>query len=285
MRIFRFVPSFIYFVLLLLLLVPLNLVQILSLVFWPFSGKIFRAVNRAVCATFFNGLNILMETFAGVDVRITGDELPYRENAFVIANHQAMADIPAIIALARRSGRAGDLKWFVKDPIKYVPGIGWGMLFLDCIYVKRNWMADKQRVLKTFESLRAHRTPFWLVSFLEGTRLTPGKLARAQGFGKRQNLPHLTHVMLPRTKGFEATMEGLGAHKQAVYDFTIGYEGNPPGLGALLLGGVKRIHVHAKRYPVDALPKDSKERADWALARWVEKDERMARFYRDGKFT
>jgi 1-acyl-sn-glycerol-3-phosphate acyltransferase len=285
MRILRFVPSLLYFVLLLLALVPLNLVQMLSLVAWPFSGKLFRAINRGVCATFFNGLNILMEKFAGVEVAITGDPLPYRENAFVIANHQAMADIPSIIALARRSGRAGDLKWFVKDPIKYVPGIGWGMLFLDCIYVKRNWMADKSRVLKTFESLRTHRTPFWLVSFLEGTRITPEKRARSQAFGERQKLPHLEHVMLPRTKGFEATMEGLGSHKQAVYDLTIGYEGRPPGLSALLLGGVKRIHVHARRYPVAELPKENKERADWALARWVEKEERMARFYRDGHFS
>jgi 1-acyl-sn-glycerol-3-phosphate acyltransferase len=285
MRILRFVPSLLYFVLLLLALVPLNLVQMLSLVAWPFSGKLFRAINRGVCATFFNGLNILMEKFAGVEVAITGDPLPYRENAFVIANHQAMADIPSIIALARRSGRAGDLKWFVKDPIKYVPGIGWGMLFLDCIYVKRNWMADKSRVLKTFESLRTHRTPFWLVSFLEGTRITPEKRARSQAFGERQKLPRLEHVMLPRTKGFEATMEGLGSHKQAVYDLTIGYEGRPPGLSALLLGGVRRIHVHARRYPVAELPKENKERADWALARWVEKEERMARFYRDGHFS
>jgi len=285
MRILRFVPALFVFIFVLLLLVPLNLAQMASLVVWPFSKKLFRAINRAVCATFFIGLNILMETFAGVEVVITGDPLPPRENAFVIANHQAMADIPAIIALARRAGRAGDLKWFVKDPIKYVPGIGWGMLFLDCIYVKRNWMADKARVLKTFASLRNHRTPFWLVSFLEGTRLTPAKLERAQGFGKRQNLPHLTNVMLPRTKGFEATMEGLGSHKQAVYDFTIAYEGKPPGVAALLLGGVKRIHVHAKRYPVADLPKDNKERADWALARWVEKDERLGRFYRDGRLT
>lgn len=284
MRILRFVPSLVFFIGLLLLLVPLNLVQILSLVFWPISGRLFRAINRRVCATFFNGLNILMENFAGVEAVISGDALPYRENAFVIANHQAMADIPSIICLARRAGRAGDLKWFVKDPIKYVPGIGWGMLFLDCIYVKRNWMADKERVNKTFASLRDHRTPFWLVSFLEGTRITPAKLARSQNFGERAGMPKLTHVMLPRTKGFEATMEGLGAHKQAVYDITIGYEGRPPTLRALLLGGVKRIHLHARRYPVAELPKEGAARADWALARWVEKDALLAKFYRDGSF-
>ncbi|RZA06295.1 MAG: acyltransferase [Proteobacteria bacterium] len=282
MRIFRFIPAVFFLIFLLLLLIPLNLIQMASLLIWPLSGKLFRAINRGVCATFFGGLNILMEKIAGVEVILSGDALPPGENAFVISNHQAMADIPAIIALATRSSRAGDIKWFVKDPIKYVPGIGWGMLFLDCIYVKRNWMADKARVLKTFANLRAHRTPFWLVSFLEGTRITPGKLARAQSFGARQGLPHLTHVMLPRTKGFEATMEGLGEHKQAVYDVTIGYEGRPPGMFQLLLGGVSRVHIHARRYPVAELPKDNKERAEWALKRWEEKDKRLAKFYASG---
>ncbi|RYZ94090.1 MAG: acyltransferase [Proteobacteria bacterium] len=284
MRILRFVPALFVFVFVLLLLVPLNLTQMASLVVWPFSKKLFRAINRGVCATFFGGLNILMEKIAGVEVIFSGDTLPSRENAFVISNHQAMADIPAIIALATRSSRAGDIKWFVKDPIKYVPGIGWGMLFLDCIYVKRNWMADKARVLKTFENLRVHRTPFWLVSFLEGTRITPEKLKRSQAFGAKAGLPLLTHVMLPRTKGFEATMEGLGEHKQAVYDVTIGYEGRPPGIGQLLLGSVPRVHVHARRYAVAELPKDNAGRAAWALARWVEKEARMAHFKTNGKF-
>lgn len=278
MRTLRMVPAFLFLVLLLALLVPLNLIQMLSLVLWPFSGKAFRFVNRQVCATFFGGLNFLMEKVAGVKVVLTGDPVPWRENAFVIANHQAMADIPALIAIARRAGRTGDVKWFVKDPIKWVPGIGWGMLFLDCIYVKRNWMADRQRVLKTFESLRQHRTPFFLVSFLEGTRITPSKKERSQNFGRRQKLPHLEHVMLPRTKGFEATMEGLGEHKQAVYDVTIGYEGQPPGLFALLLGKVERIHLHLQRYPVTAIPKDNEGRGNWAIDRYVEKDHRLGLF-------
>ena len=285
MRTLRMVLAFFVLVLVLASLVPLNLIQVLSLVLWPFSRKAFRLVNRQVCAVFFGSLNFLMEKVAGVEVVISGDPVPWRENAFVIANHQAMADIPALIAIARRAGRTGDVKWFVKDPIKWVPGIGWGMLFLDCIYVKRNWMADRERVLKTFESLRQHRTPFFLVSFLEGTRITPSKKERSQNFGRRQKLPHLEHVMLPRTKGFEATMEGLGDQKQAVYDVTIGYEGKPPGLFALLLGKVRRIHLHVKRYPVAVIPKENEARGNWAIDRYVEKDDRLRSFKETGSLA
>lgn len=46
----------------------------------------------------------------------------------------------------------GDMKWMVKDIIKYVPGVGWGMLFLDCIFVKRDWTTDKESIRKTFDA-------------------------------------------------------------------------------------------------------------------------------------
>lgn len=270
--------------LLAVMLVPLNLLQVLSLVIFPISPKLFRFVNRSVCAMFFGSLSFFLQSICGVEIRASGDRLPDEDNAFVISNHQAMADIPVIVAIARRSKRAGDVKWFVKDPIKYVPGIGWGMLFLDCIYVKRNWTADRERVEKTFESIRAHRTSFWLVSFLEGTRLRPAKKERSQVYARKAGLPHLEHVMLPRTKGFEATMEGLGDHKQAVYDFTIGYEGHAPGLGELFLGPVKRIHVHVKRHAVGTIPASKAARGQWVIDRWIEKDQLLETFQREGAF-
>ena len=77
---------------------------------------------------------------------ISGDELPQTENAVVIANHQSMTDVQALFLLARKAGRLGDLKWFVKNSLKYVPGIGWGMVFLDCLFVKRDWTADRRRI-------------------------------------------------------------------------------------------------------------------------------------------
>jgi 1-acyl-sn-glycerol-3-phosphate acyltransferase len=258
-----------------------NLLQMASLVVAPFSAKAFRALNRFICNSWFGFLRWSLESAIGVEFRQTGDTYPWRENGFLIANHQAMADIPGLIAIAHRSGRMGDLKWFVKDPLKWVPGIGWGMRFLDCLFVKRNWTADKAKVTATFAKIRDESIPFWVVSFLEGTRLTPAKLARSQAFAAKQGLPKLDHVMLPRTKGFEATLEGLGATNQAVYDATIAYEGPAPSLLELFFS-VERVHIHTRRFT--QWPVSREEKAAWVIQRYVEKDELLKGFKARGAF-
>jgi 1-acyl-sn-glycerol-3-phosphate acyltransferase len=261
-----------------------NLLQMLSLVLLPFSAAAFRQANRWVSGSWFAFLAFVLQRIAGVPVVQSGDPLPYRENAFVLSNHQAMADIPFIVILARRCGRAGDLKWFVKDPLKWMPGIGWGMLFLDCLFVKRNWTADRERVMSVFARLRDHRSPFWVISFLEGTRATPAKIQRSRAFAAKAGLPALQHVLNPRSKGFTATLEGLDRDVEAVYDVTIGYPGPPPTLTQLFFGGRGAVHLHVRRYPARELPRESGERVRWVNLRFEEKDQLLAHFYRAGSF-
>ncbi len=281
----RFILSLFFLPWLCIGLLIANLIQVLSLVLWPFSRAAFRAVNRWVAGTWFNSLVFVVERVLGVRVVFTGDPLPIAENAFVISNHQSMMDIPVLVTLAKRCERSGDIKWFVKDPLKWVPGIGWGMLFLDCLFVKRNWLADKDMITETFARLRNHRVPFWVLSFVEGTRLTPSKLRRAQGFEEKTGQPLMRNVMSPRTKGFEATLEGLGTAVAAVYDLTIAYENFPvgrvPGLLSLFFGPVERVHVHGRRFVAAEIPAEA--RATWILARFREKDARLAEFRKTGK--
>lgn len=277
------IPPLLAFVLL------LNVVQMLSLLVRPVSGPAFRFVNRQCARAWFNFLTFTLERGLGVRFVVSGDPLPARENAFVIANHQSGCDIPALVALASRCRRAGDLKWFVKDPIKWVPGIGWGMQFLDCIFVRRNWTADKDKILATFERLRAHQVPFWILSFVEGTRLTPAKLERSRAYCAKAGLPVLKHVMSPRTRGFEATLEGLGSLTDAVYDVTIAFEGydvgRVPGLRELFFGGMSRVHLHVRRFPAAALPVAKEARVEWVLDRFEEKDRMLARFRETGSLA
>lgn len=264
-----------------------NVLQMSSLALRPISGAAFRAVNRNLARTWFSSLAIFLEHLPGLEFVQTGDPLPVKENAFVVANHQSGADIPVIIVLAHRCRRTADLKWFVKDVIKWVPGIGWGMLFLDCLFLKRNWTADKEKILATFERLRVNRIPFFLLSFVEGTRLTLAKRKRSQEYCRKAGLPHLTHVLSPRTRGFEATLEGLGALADAVYDVTIAFEGFPtgevPGFGALLWGPMRRVHLHVRRFPAATLPTAKDDRVQWILDRFTEKDRLLAEFYRTGR--
>lgn len=265
-------------------LLPVNLIQLASLVLLPFSRRAFRAVNRW-CADFWWGLCVTAaDTLYKVQVIFTGDDVPVRENALVVANHQQMPDIPAIMKFCKTKDRLGDMKYFVKKQFKWLPGMGWGMQFLDCLFIDRDWTADRETIRTTFARLVDGRVPVHLVSFVEGTRLTLPKLASAQEYARAHGLRVPKHVLVPRSKGFVASVEGLRSHIDAIYDLTIGYEIGVPSLWQFLKGLVRRIHVHVRRFPINDLPDKPDDLRRWLFDRWKEKDELLEHFYTTGSF-
>jgi 1-acyl-sn-glycerol-3-phosphate acyltransferase len=265
-------------------LLATNFFQMLSLVVFPFSGHIFRKANRFFANAWWTFFIYVVEKKNRVKVTFWGERVPDRESVIIISNHQCMSDIPAVMALAVRKYRIGDLKFFVKDMIKYVPGVGWGMLFLDCFFVKRNWLSDQESITKTFSNIKKFNVPIWLVSFLEGTRLTPTKLKASQTYAEKSQLWRPEHVLLPRTKGFVATVQGLRDHVHAIYDLTIGYPNGIPSLSQLLMGYVPSLHIHVRRTPVGDLPTDPAKLTQWVFDQFKRKNQMMAHFHRHGLF-
>lgn len=265
-------------------LLVINIAQTASLGLVPFSKRAFRRFNRWCAATWWGLCVIAAERFNGTRVVVSGEDVPPHENALLVANHQNMPDITALMAYARSKRRLGDLKFFVKHAIKWVPGIGWGMQFLSCPFLKRNWDRDSERVRRTFESLVNESIPMWLVTFAEGTRATPDKIRASAEWALERGLEATRHVQLPRTKGFVATIEGLGDHLHAIYDITIAYVDGVPTLWQYITGQVRQIHLHVRRFPVDALPRVDDELKQWLYDRFREKDELLEHFYRYGRF-
>lgn len=265
-------------------LLAVNLLQTLSLVVLPFSRKAFRAVNRWCADTWWGLCVTAADHLYRVRIVFTGDDVPMRENALLVANHQQMPDIPAIMKFCKTKDRLGDMKYFVKKQLKWVPGMGWGMQFLDCLFIDRNWMADRDSINKTFARLVNGRVPVHLVSFVEGTRLTLPKLAAARDFARAHGLRQPVHTLVPRTKGFVASVEGLRSYIDAVYDLTIGYDDAVPSLWQYLKGLVRRIHVHVRRFPIADLPESADDLRRWLLDRWHEKDDLLEHFYATGSF-
>ncbi len=265
-------------------LILVNGIQMLSLLVKPFSTRAFRKINRA-CAGGWWGMCVSgAQRLNSSHILVTGAEVPLREDAIIVSNHQQMPDITTIMAFAKTKGRIGDLKFFVKDILKWVPGVGWGMLFLDCLFVKRNWSSDSDHILQTFSNLVDNKVPVWLVSFVEGTRARLHKIEASREFALGQGLEPLEHVLLPRTKGFAATVQGLRVHVSAVYDLTIGYEEGVPTLWQYIKGSAQRIHLHVRRFPVEELPTLEEDIRQWLLDRWSEKDQLLDSFYTQGTF-
>jgi len=265
-------------------LLGFNVIQTSSLAIRPVSRQAFRKVNRWAADSWWGLCVTSSELLYGVKLVLTGDEVPKRENAIIVANHQDMADIPFLMAYARSKERLGDLKWFVKKPIKYVPGIGWGMVFLDCLFVERSWNADRESIVATFKRILDDDIPIWLVSFVEGTRAAPEKIRSSKAYAEKNGLKPLEHVLLPRTKGFVATVRGLGNHIDAIYDVTIGYEKGVPTLWQYVKGYAPRAHLHVRRYPVASLPSSDDDLSTWLHQRFQEKDELLTHYYEHGEF-
>jgi 1-acyl-sn-glycerol-3-phosphate acyltransferase len=265
-------------------LILFNLLQTLSVAVRPFSATAFRRFNRWAANTWWGWCVIASERLHGIRIVVTGDDIPAAENAIVVANHQQMPDITFLMIWARQKQRLGDMKWLVKDLIKWVPGVGWGMAFLDCVFVKRNWARDRASIEHAFSRLKRHRVPLWLLSFPEGTRLTPAKLAQSRAHAEREGLPPPEQVLVPRTKGFVAAVSGLADHVAAVYDVTIGYVQGVPTLWQYIKGYARVAHLHVRRSPLSSLPTSEAALAQWLLRRFQEKDRLLQYFYRHGAF-
>ena len=242
---------------------------------YPFSGKLFRNLNVALAGSWWGGCEWLLRKAGGVDVKVTGDELPIEENVILISNHQGWGDIPMLFKLAKRR-KIGNMKWFVKDALKYLPAIGWGMIFLDCLFVKRSWQKDKAKIEATFKKFFDHDIPIWLMLFPEGTRFTEKKLKATQSIIKKNNLPPLQHVLMPRSKGFSASVLGLRGHCEAVYDVTILYDGKAPSFFELLSGDVEEVTLHVERFSFDQLQGDENDLHDWIVERFYLKNKMIS---------
>jgi 1-acyl-sn-glycerol-3-phosphate acyltransferase len=266
------------------LILVLNPIQMLTVLVRPFSKRAFREVNRWCARTIWGLWVVMAEHLVRTEIRFTGDPIRKGENALVLPNHQTMADVMVLLSYGWRSARLGDMKWFVKDVVKWVPGPGWGMVFLDCIFLKRNWAQDRNEIARLFGKFKAENIPMFLVSFLEGTRKTPVKYERSVQFARERGLPVPRHTLVPRTKGFVATMTGLREHLHAVHDVTIAYHGPIPTLMDCFSGTVRRIDVHLRRYPTADLPTDEAALTEWIRRRFEEKDDLLEQHRTQGSF-
>jgi 1-acyl-sn-glycerol-3-phosphate acyltransferase len=253
-------------------LLAINVLQMLSIVTLPLSRGLFRRINTGFANFIWTYWSHLVEDINGTVVTITGDAVVPGEDAIVFCNHQSMTDIVVLICLARRAKMVGYMKWLAKDVVKYAPGVGWGMLFLDCVFLKRNWADDERNIMRTFSTIVDNKLPVWLVSFPEGTRITPEKLAGAKAFAAKKGLPEPKAVMLPRPKGFAASVIGLRDHVKSVLSVTIKYDSQRFSVWDLISGQTRAFAIDVKRFPIGALPRDEAGLGHWIMEEFQRKD-------------
>lgn len=264
-----------------------NLIQIMLLPISLLSVRVCHYSNSAVAGSLWTLCNLIFWVSGGNATVFEAEQLRPGESAMVILNHRSFADFFPLHIVAIRHQMIWFCRYFAKDSVKWIPFFGWGIRLAGMILLKRNWLQDQKRILKTFAFYTKHRLPLWLISYSEGSRFSQRKLLESQEYARQNGRKPLNNVLLPRTRGFVASVQALKNSISAVYDFTLVYYSRdgkqrvPSPWDYLFanLGGYV-FEVHIRRFPLSELPvEDEKQLGEWLHGRFQAKDSLLQERY------
>ncbi|XP_012586593.1 PREDICTED: 1-acyl-sn-glycerol-3-phosphate acyltransferase gamma [Condylura cristata] len=116
------------------------------------------------------------------------------------------------------------------------------------------------------------RPPGQFLLYCEGTRFTEKKHRVSMEVAAAKGLPPLKYHLLPRTKGFTTAVQCLRGTVSAVYDVTLNFRGKKiPSLLGILYGKKYEADMCVRRFPLEEIPLDEKEAAQWLHKLYQEK--------------
>ncbi|KAF2397281.1 acyltransferase-domain-containing protein [Trichodelitschia bisporula] len=242
-------------------------------------------------------------------VRVSGDEsIPkqlarsadgtlqcrFPDRIVLMANHQLYTDWLYLWWVAYTNNMHGAIYIVLKEALRNVPFVGWGAQMYNFIFLARDWEKDQARFRDALQALD-NDDPMWLVIFPEGTNLAKETRAASKRWADKQGLQDMKHVLLPRSKGLQFSLQNLRRSTEWLYDVTIGYEGIPEGqygqdiftLRSSMFEGrpPKSVNMHFRRFRISSIPIDNDDAfALWLRNRWREKDYMLEHFARHNKF-
>ena len=207
----------------------------------------------------------------------------FPERLFLIANHQIYTDWLYLWWIGYSAGMHGRIYIVLKESLKKIPVIGWGMQFAQFIFLKRRWEDDKPGLAKHMQRLNKPDEPMWLMMFPEGTNLASCTREKSRKWAEKNGIKDMKHGLLPRSTGLNFMLQELRQTVDYVYDCTIAYEGVPHGtfaqdiftVGASYLGGrpPKSVNMYWRRFRINTIPLDDPKKFElWLRLRWREKD-------------
>ena len=219
----------------------------------------------------------------------------FPDRLVLIANHQIYTDWMYLWWIAYTNGMHGRLFIILKESLKRIPVIGWGMQFCQFIFLKRNWEKDKGNLARHMQKLNKPKDPMWLLLFPEGTNLAPSTRKRSKKWADKNGIVDMRHQLLPKSTGLQFCLKELRTTVDYVYDCTIAYEGVQRGqfaqdiftIKASYLEGrpPKSVNLYWRRFPISSIPLDNDKAFEhWLRKLWIEKDHLIEIYLRAGKF-
>ena len=219
----------------------------------------------------------------------------FPQRMILIANHQIYTDWLYLWWIGYAAGMHGRIYVILKESLKRIPVIGWGMQFAQFVFLKRKWEQDKPRMAAHLQKFNNPKDPMWLMMFPEGTNLADSTREASKKWAERNGIDDMHHTLLPRSTGLQFILQELRKTVDYVYDCTIAYEGVPRGeyaqdiftLGASYFGGrpPKSVNMYWRRFRLSTIPIDDPKTFElWLRSRWIEKDRFIEDYLRTGRF-
>ena len=199
----------------------------------------------------------------------------------VISNHQSWTDI--ILLQSYLYGKIPPLKFFTKQQLIWVPGIGLAMYVLGFPYVKRVSKAqikanpnlrnaDRDNIAEACKGFKNHPTS--ILNFLEGTRRTSAKQLNQSSDYK--------NLLKPKIGGIEYVIKDMGDYLHKLIDVTIVYPDGTPTFWQFVKGECRSVKFVVSHYniPKEVLVENDVERrssmSGWIKTIWLQKDQQIS---------
>lgn len=258
----------------------------------PFNKTLYRKINWYLCYSVYSQLVCLAEWWSNVTLLLYIDKDDWekyfgKEHGYCIMNHTYEIDWLMGWMACEKMTVLGNCKAYAKKVIQYLPVLGWGWKFAEFVFLERSYEKDKEIINKQIKELADHPDPIWLLLFPEGTRYTPKKHQISLEYARKNNLPELKHHLLPRTKGFVASLPSMRGKIPAIYDTLVAFkESDPvePTMTNLVFGKPVTAHMYIKRVSLDEVPDTEAEQEKFLRDLFVKKDKMKESFIQTDDF-
>lgn len=227
------------------------------------------------------GNNAILDLTQRIEWDVRGLEGLRRDDWYLVsANHRSWVDIVVLQRVFNR--RIPFLKFFIKQPLIWVPLLGGAWWALDFPFMKRHSAAylvrhpearDQDWTTARRMCERFRDTPTTILNFLEGTRFRPDKRAR-------QRSPY-RHLLRPKSGGLASVLEAMTERLHTLLDVTIVYPDDRSTFLDLFSGRIRRVIVRVRPLPIPAEVRGGDYRHDpafraatkaWVNRLWADKD-------------
>lgn len=266
----------------------INFIQLVTCVLWPVNRVLYRRIITRLAFSLWSQMVALLDWWSGTECTLYADQNLEKlgtEHAIIILNHNYEIDFLCGWNICTRYGVLGSSKVLAKHELLKVPLIGWSWYFQEMVFCKRKWDEDKNAVINGLNQIKDYPEKMWILLYCEGTRFTEKKHQISMEVADSKGLPRLKHHLLPRTKGFTTTLHTLRDTVSAVYDVTLNFKDRKaPTLVDIMNGRKYKADLYLRRIPVEEIPEDEKECADWLHKLYQKKDALQEEYFTTGRF-